>query len=178
MLYARAISLARTWRYKPFQRKGKMMPATFTEYISILPPELPVRTDAPFPAVSNWTSMKITLERTTCYGGCAAYRVEINGNGDVDFNQSYPVQQKRRGRISRQRLEGLLDEFRRANYFALDRYYINADVSDYPTYTTSISIDGQFMSVQDYAGLKMGMPVSVRDVQNAIDAAVTGASLK
>jgi TonB family protein len=65
-----AMALARTWRYKPFERNGQAMPATFTDLVSILPPELPVIGKVPFPAVRNWASVKITLERTRCFGPC------------------------------------------------------------------------------------------------------------
>ena len=61
-----------------------------------------------------------------------------------------------------------MEVYRRANYFSLDRRYTLA-ATDLPTYVTSISIDGQEMSVVDYGGLEAGMPASVRDVEDAID---------
>ena len=37
----------------------------------------------PFPAIKNWNSLRIQLQRTACYGWCPAYSVEISGDGTV-----------------------------------------------------------------------------------------------
>lgn len=65
-------------------------------------------------------------------------------------------------------LERLLDAFRTAHYFELDRECIKND-KDLPACITSISIDGQSVSLTDYGGLQVGMPTSVRDLESAID---------
>lgn len=82
-----ALTLAKTWKYKPFQQAGKLQAVMFTDYISLLPPERLARMNAPFPAVHDWTSVRITLKRTRCYGECAAYELQITGNGDVLFSR-------------------------------------------------------------------------------------------
>jgi hypothetical protein len=170
-----AVALAKSWRYRPFDRDGQPVPATFTDFVSILPLELGVRGYESFPAVRDWASVKITLERTRCLGSCPPYRVQIDGDGNVVFNGTSG---ERRSHISREALEGLVEVFRKANYFSLDRTY-KLGATDLPTYITSISIDGRSMSVVDYAGLQVGMPASVRDVERAIDeAAGTRAWLK
>jgi hypothetical protein len=153
------MALARTWRYKPFERDGQAAPATFTDYISILPPERTLSAGALFPVVQDWASVKITLKRTESNGPGPNYQVQIDGHGDVLFNGAGG---ERRRHISREALEGLLDVFGKANYFSLDRVYSIA-ASDLQTCVTSISIDGQSMSVVDYGGMQVGMPASVRD---------------
>lgn len=163
-----ALTLAKTWKYKPFQQAGKPQAAIFTDYISLLPPERPARMNVPFPAVHDWTTMRITLKRTRCYGGCPAYELQISGNGDVLFEGSFPGKLEQHGKLSRVELERLLDAFRTAHYYGLDREYI-VNVTDLPAYITSISIDGQSMSVTDYGGLQVGMPTSVADLESAID---------
>jgi hypothetical protein len=40
-----------------------------------------------------------------------------------------------------------------------------------PTYVTSISIGGRYMSVADYGGWQVGMPAALRDVEEATDEA-------
>lgn len=162
-----AVALARTWRYKPFERDGQAATATFTDYISILPPERTLSAGALFPVVQDWASVKITLKRTESNGPGPNYQVQIDGHGDVLFNGAGG---ERRRHISREALEGLLDVFGKANYFSLDRVYSIA-ASDLQTCVTSISIDGQSMSVSDYGGMQVGMPASVRDVEEAIDEA-------
>jgi len=122
----------------------------------------------PFPEVRDWASVRITLRRTACLVGCPEYQVQIDGSGDALFTGTYPVQGERRRHVSREALEGLLEVFRKANYFSLDREY-KVEATDWPTYITSVSIDGRAMSVTDYGGLQAGMPVSVQDVEDAID---------
>jgi hypothetical protein len=167
-LRAAAIALAKTWRYEPFERDGRAAPATVTDFVSILPPERPYAASRLFPAVRDWSSVKITLKRTRCYGTCPAYEVQIDGNGDVLFNETFPEERQRRRHISRKELEGLVEVFRKANYFSLDREY-RFGVTDLPTFVTSISIDGRSTSVEDYGGMVAGMPASVREVEEAID---------
>jgi len=162
-----AVALAKSWPYRPFDRNGQSVPATFTDFVLILPLELGVRGHEPFPAVRDWAGVKVTLERTACFGSCSPYRVQIDGDGTVVFNGTAG---ERRSRISREALLDLLEVFRKANYFSLDRAY-RLGATDLPTYTTSIVIDGHSMSVCDYAGLQVGMPASVRDVEDAIDEA-------
>jgi hypothetical protein len=156
---AEALALAEKLQFHPFVRNGHAVPAAFTDFIMLLPPERPIRTKKPFPVVQNLDAVKITLKRTACLGTCPAYEVEIDGRGDVRFEGSIG---ERRRHIPRETLERLVDAFRKANYFSLDAAY-RIQATDLPAYTTSISIDGTSMSILDYGGLQVGMPVSVRD---------------
>jgi hypothetical protein len=85
---AAALAMAQSWRYKPFVRDGRAVPAAFTDFVMILPPERAVRTSKAFPTVQNWDSVKIALKRTACYGDCPVYEVKIDGHGNVLFNGS------------------------------------------------------------------------------------------
>ncbi len=163
-----ALALAKNWKYKPFVQGNRAVAAIFIDYVSLLPPEKPARRDAPFPEVHDWNTVKITLERTRCYGNCPAYRVEISGNGDAYFQGTYPIKQEHRTNVSRASLEKLLSVFRDAHYFGLAAQY-RMSVTDNPTTTTSISIDGKTKSVMDYVGLHVGMPMDVITVEEAID---------
>src|ERR1039457_6214991 len=136
-----AVALAKTWRYKPFERDGQTVPATFTDFVSILPPERAVTGRVPFPVAHDWATVKITLNRTPGFGPGAPYEVQIDGNGDVLLKG---VAGERRLQISREALERLLDVFRKAKYFSLDREY-RLGAEDLPTCITSISIGGQSM---------------------------------
>ena len=101
---------------------------------------------------------------------CPAYNLEITGDGSVSFKGIYPTDAEHHTTISGTALEGLLEVFRKANYFSLAPEYA-ADVTCLPAYITSISCDGQTMSVRDYCGIYVGMPMSVCNVENAIDEA-------
>ncbi len=44
-----------------------------------------------------------------------------------------------------------------------------AEVSDLPTYTVSLTRNGQTKTVVDFGGVSAGMPQSIRDLQREID---------
>ena len=120
--------------------------------------------------------MRITLNRSGCYGRCPAYEVEIHGDGTVLYNGKANVRTKGRrvAKISHASLVKLVDVFREADYFSLAERYV-AGVTDNPAYVSSISFDGQSKSVLDYVGRNVGMPPGVSDVEAAIDR-LSGAS--
>ena len=126
--------------------------------------------DVPFPEIHDWNSLRITLNRSGCYGICPIYEVEIHGDGTVLYDGKAYVRTKgrRMTKISHESLVKLVDFFRKADYFSLaDRY--ESATSDYPTYVSSISFDGLSKSVLDYAGEEVGMPSSVSNMEAAID---------
>ena len=125
---------------------------------------------ATFPAVKDWKTLVITLTRTSCFGKCPDYTVEIHGDGTVIFNGRRNVVHtgEYRARISRAAVRTLVDKFRTADYFALNDAY-RARATDMPTYTTSIAYDGRQKHVQDYGGQIIGAPFAVNEIENAID---------
>lgn len=169
-LYEAAQSEARTWKYRPFIRKGKPVEVTFTEYVRVLPDEDLPTTHVPFPQIKNWNSLVITLTRGPCYGTCPAYQVEIHGDGSVVYTGSYHVAVKGRqsDRISPQAVSQIFTEFQKADFFSLRDKYV-MPVTDNPTYVISISFDGKTKSVTDYVGAEIGMPQCVTDLEDAID---------
>lgn len=163
-----AVALAKTWTYKPFERDGRAVAVTFATLVSLLPRESAPCSHVAFPEVHDLKRVVITLRRTRCFGTCPAYDLQIDGSGNVIFNGSYPVTGERRGLVSHSAFEGLVERFRKSNYFSLCPSYV-LGATDLPTAITSISIDGKSMSVSDYGGLQMGMPASVREIEKAID---------
>lgn len=131
---------------------------------------------AAFPEIRDWNTLRVTLSRSGCYGGCPAYKIEIHGDGTVLYDGKAFVAHKGRhtAKISHASLVELVDFFREANYFSLrDRYA--SGITDSPAYETSISFDGASKSVLDYVGQSVGMPSTVSDVEAAIDR-LSGAS--
>ncbi len=156
--------------FKPFVRHGKPVRVTFEDYVSILPPEQWSGVKMSFPEIKDWSTLKISLRRTTCYGDCPGYSLEIHGNGEVIFqgdNNTF-VAGPRRGTISKQNLQRLVALFRQSNYFSLKDVY-RYDATDMPAFTTAIEFDGVRKSVIDYAGLEVGMPEIVAELEDAID---------
>jgi ankyrin repeat protein len=169
-LFGIAVSEVMGWKYKPFMRNGKPVPAKFAEDIQVLPEEDIPKTHPPFPKVRDWNSVRITLARTGCFGTCPSYSVEIQGNGSVLYtgNGNVALTGQHRDRISPEGVTELVDLFRQANYFALRDRYV-ASVTDCPTYSTSLTIEGKTKSITDYVGEGIGMPHVVRELEDGID---------
>jgi hypothetical protein len=113
----------------------------------------------------------ITIDRSSCFGRCPVYSAEIHGDGTVVYvGKSYVMEKgERRSTISPENLQQLIKEFRRINYFSLeDRYETDENgntVSDLPTTTTSICLDGRKKTVVNYAYA----PREVHELQDKID---------
>lgn len=171
--YEEATSLARAWRYIPFQRNGKPVTASFTDHVSVVPPERrpAVSPSAlPFPEIKDWDSVRISLHRTSCFGSCPSYQLTISSDGSVVYEGDAYVQYcgEYRGHIQRDVVVQLVQLFKNADYFnTFDRYAVNA--SDLPTSITSIAFDDKSKSVTDYGGPLVGMPEDVSAVATAID---------
>ena len=118
------------------------------------------------------SSVRIVLERSACFGNCPDYRVELSGDGNVQFqgNEHVAVAGTHRSKISLSAVPCLLENFRAADFWSLDSEYI-WPATDLPTYKISLTINGQTKTVTDYAGEKVGMPPVVTALEQAIDQA-------
>jgi ankyrin repeat protein len=156
--------------FRPFEDQGHPVPARFEIEIPIraLVEESPKH--APFPQVRNWTSVKIALSRTGCFGTCPSYSVEVHGDGTVlyDGGSFVAITGSHRASVSRDVVSEMVEAFRSVDYFSLKNKYMWG-ATDLPTYKTSISIDGKTKEVVDYAGQKVGMPESVTRLEETID---------
>ncbi len=123
-----------------------------------------------FPQIKNWSSLKISIRRTGCFGTCPSYSLTVLGNGSVIYHGDGFVHYcgDYRGNVSQQVVHELVDVFRNADYFRLFSRYV-ATASDLPTYITSIAFDDKAMSVTDYWGARVGMPDVVTEVEKTID---------
>jgi len=172
-LFSQAVAVARGWRFRPFERKGRPVYAKFRFAVPILPPVRRPDYRAAFPDIRDWRSLRIRLERTACLGWCPSYVVEIHGDGTVFYRGEGYVAMRglHRGWIEPETVRTLVGEFRKAEFFWLhDRY--EADVTDLPIYTVGIAFDGRTREVVDYAGEHAGMPSAIADLEDAIDRAV------
>lgn len=169
-LYDAALEEVRSWKYQPFDRDGRPVAATFTDYVRILPLEDLPRVHVPFSKIKDLASLRIALERTGCFGTCPAYRIEISGDGSVAYRGTYfsLLSGEHHDRISKEAVAQILEAFRKADYFSLRDKYVY-EVTDNPTTTTSIAFDGKQKSVVDYVGEEAGMPHFVVELEETID---------
>jgi hypothetical protein len=123
-----------------------------------------------FPAIADWRTLKIRLERSGCFGTCPIYSVEITGDGTVNYlgERFVAVSGGQTTHISQKAVRDLYDAFVKADFFwTLDEYM--GHVTDLPTYKVTLSFDGRTKRVVDYAGQMVGLPKAVADVEDAID---------
>ena len=110
------------------------------------------------------------LSRTQCNGTCPVYVVVVSGNGAVTYQgmASVWVLGEHRSTITREAMKKLVGLFRDSDYYSLNDQYID-NAFDIPTYEMSIEIDGKRKTIVDHGGLRVGMPVSVFDLENTVD---------
>ena len=118
------------------------------------------------PKPTEFKDVTITLERTGCFGTCPTYILSIYGDGRVVYNGKYFVKTKgiQNFQISQDKVRELVNEFYRIGYFSLQDKY-DAPVTDLPTTTTSITIDGKTKKVVNY----YGAPKNLGELENKID---------
>jgi hypothetical protein len=125
-----------------------------------------------FPAIKDFSTLRIGLTRTACYGWCPVYRLEIAGDGTVTWFGERFVEAKgaRSVKISVEKVRALYDAFAKADFFwTFDDY--RAPITDLPTQIISISFDGHAKTLEDYAGGRVGMPKAIDDLEAAVDEA-------
>lgn len=121
-------------------------------------------------SVPTYETLNISLEREACFGACPAYVVEISQDGTVDFCGinfvEHPGAQSRK--VDPEKVQDLYKKIMAVDFFDLRDSY-RGIVTDMPTHTITVTIDGRQKTVSDYAGLMDDMPQSVKDLQAAID---------
>jgi ankyrin repeat protein len=171
-------------RFKPFQVDGKPAPARFDFMIEAINEDYVGPWDRTFPTQPDPSQVRIALQRTTCFGTCPDYWVEVRGDGRVSYRGSgyVVVEGAHHWQIEAAAAARLIEQFRKADYFHLDGYYV-VDVTDLPTYVTRASVGGQRKFVVNYGGaMPEGvfastssgppgpqMPPAVTELENAVD---------
>lgn len=104
---------------------------------------------AAFVNISQDDSLFATIDRGWCFGTCPVYKVEIFNDGTVLYHGKSNVEKEGDfiGQISSKKMKTLLDIAKRIKYSGFEAQYDN-NISDIPTCTTSIVIDGKRTKVQ------------------------------
>ena len=98
----------------------------------------------------------ITIEREACFGSCPVYSAQIYADGTViyDGKDFVKITGKKQHKISEENLKKLIEAFEQVKYFSLkDRYDSDENgmsVTDQPTTTTTISLNGKKKKVVNY----------------------------
>jgi len=116
------------------------------------------------------TGFAAALDRSVCFGACPDYSVTIASDGAVTYvGRNFVLERgERRGRADPEDIARLRAMARSAGFFRLRDDY-RARVTDLPTTTLAISDQGRTKTVIDYGGAMVGMPDSVRALQDEVD---------
>jgi ankyrin repeat protein len=179
-----ATRTARAVRFRPFVRDGQPVTVRGEFIVWSRSVDYAGPADRSFPATPDLSTTLIALNRSSCYGTCPSYRVELRGDGEVHYrgDSNVLVPGSHDWRIDPAKITPLLDLLRRADYFTLAGYY-EFPVSDMPTYITRLSIGDRSKFVLNYGGGGMGgafastrmpgevpdMPSVVTEIERAID---------
>ena len=104
-------------------------------------------------------SRAITLERTSCFGRCPAYRVRLDSTGKITFTGlNQWADSADTGSVGPSAVEQLFSAFEHAHFFALDASYfpgapkcIKAG-TDHPWLMLTAVVRGQAKTVRYYTG--------------------------
>jgi hypothetical protein len=117
---------------------------------------------------------KITLERTTCYGTCPAYRLTLQPNGSVFYEGKDYVREKgrRTGRIAPEAFQKIVAKAAAIRFFDLKDEYNSQEingattfVTDQPTTITTVTRSRQTKKIRNY----FGGPKTLYEFEQLID---------
>jgi signal transduction histidine kinase len=122
--------------------------------------------------VQNASTVLITLERTPCFGSCPSYKLTIRGDGSVVYQgqSNVAVEGRHEAAISQEKVQELLAEFERVDYYSFKNEYHDpfASITDFPTTITSLTLDGRRKTVRHYHG-DMSAPGELTALEFKID---------
>jgi hypothetical protein len=128
-------------------------------------------TPNPFPTDGSIPEdLIIRINRTPCYGTCPVYRMTVKADGNVKFfgQDHTEIKGETEGEISQEKIKQLIEEFKKANFFALQDKYTTEDcATDMPSANTTIFINGQVKKIEHNVGCKA--PPELGVLENKID---------
>jgi ankyrin repeat protein len=162
-------SEVRQWKFSPFEENGQAVTAEVEEYLDLVPPERLPKNHVAAPVLRRDSKIVITLERSGCFGSCPAYSVTVSMDGIIfDGGGFVAAPGKHSDIVNADDVRKLAKRFVATDFYSMDSSY-TASVTDNPSYTLSISIDGHTKKVEDYVGSWVGMPAVITELEEEVD---------
>jgi Domain of unknown function (DUF6438) len=121
----------------------------------------------------NRDSLTMEMWRSACQMGCPVYKIEVHGNGEVEYTgeQFVKVRGAQASSLSEEQMQAALDGFDRADFFSLEDQafawgYHSAGVS------VGITVDGKTKEVSSdtyHIGAKSGLQAKFVDAAANLD---------
>ena len=119
--------------------------------------------------------VKITFERTGCYGDCPSYVLTVSGDGTVTYVGTNNVKLKgaQQSKVKSEVVKKLVAEFARADFLSISNDYTTRQChctfcTDMPSAITTIEVKGTKHTVDHYYGCRCA-PKALFDLETAID---------
>ena len=163
--------------FEPVKRWWRAQWARFAYSVQTVPEDYAGPADRDFPQDYTLDEVVITMARTTCFGTCPAYRVQIFGDGRVVFEGEAFVAVKgvHTGTASREAIRALLGLFEDADFFRQPEGF-TACMTDAARYYVQLEIGAMKKSLVDYVGGQVSetcggedMPSIITRIENEID---------
>ena len=164
-----ATAQIQTWRFVPFQTKGRPVYARFVADFTLVPEQDRPAVHIPFPQVADPNKVVMTYDERGIRR--LPRSLTIHGNGQVEIViTSVRSDQHFQATIPHEKVLSLIEAFRRADFFSLKDGY-GGGPSERTARTVSIAIDGQTKAVHDDEGQFGGLPDAVADIEEALQRA-------
>ncbi len=106
------------------------------------------------------TDIAVQMERTECFGKCPVYTITIGSDGKVTFEgkQFTNVTGKAEARLEREKIDELIAEVIKADFYSLNSSYFDesdgcpSTATDSPTVNLTITLGSYEKSVRHYHG--------------------------
>lgn len=125
---------------------------------------------AEFQPAEKGDSLFASIQRTFCFGTCPVYIFKINNDGTASYEGVRNV--KRMGtyssKVSPAEMNKLIEVAKRIGYMEFKDKYDNESITDLPSTTTSIVIDGKRKEVMR----RYQFPAEIKDLEDAFDALI------
>jgi hypothetical protein len=110
--------------------------------------------------------IRITLERTACFGLCPVYTVTIKDDGSVSYEgvQHVRVSGKQAWTIDPAAVRALARDMEKAGFFEMKDEY-SAPVTDLPSTFTTLEMGARSKRVRDH----LGAPPALKEIEARID---------
>ena len=107
-----------------------------------------------FPTGAQENEVRLTLERTACFGVCPVYTVTIYADGTVSYEgeRFVEVTGTQTGNIGPETVDKLVGIFEDTGYFTWEDEYTQMTVTDLPSAITSVTRDGETKRIVRYEG--------------------------
>ncbi len=128
------------------------------------------------PAELDEANLFATIKRGYCYGTCPVYELKIYSNGDATYHgiRNVELEGMHSGHISKENIAALIQKAKDINYLNMEDVYDNPGITDLPSTTTSIVIDGEHKEVKR----RYGYPTELLALEKLFDEIIAGVEWK